>query len=43
MTPEGVALAFAATMAAGVGLFVLLCFAPEIRAFLRRIARWRPW
>lgn len=43
MTPEDVALAFAGTMAAGAGLFVLLCFAPEIGAFLRKLLGRRPW
>jgi hypothetical protein len=35
--------AFAVTMATGAALFVLLCHAPEIAAFLRKIGRRRPW
>ena len=40
MTGIEIALAFAGVMAVAVALFLLMAFAPEIAAFVRRWWRW---
>ena len=40
VTPEGIALALAITLAAAVALFIALVFAPEIAAGARKVAGW---